>query len=486
MGRGRLQPHHGHVHHVVGDARRSARAPPGLLWGTVLFALASAVCGVAPSLFVLSVGRGIQGVGAAVVNVASLALVSAAFPDAKQKASAIGLWTGVAAVGLAISPTLGGVLTETIGWRSIFFINLFIGAVSVVLVRAFVDESRNEGAGGLDARGQLLFIAAVGALTYALIEGPHEGWLSPLIVGLLVASAVLGLAFVAAELRTSEPMMDVRLFRDHVYSVAIVTIFVVLFAVYGLLLVLTQYLQNVRGYSAEEAGLVLLAQTVPLIVFAPIAGNLAGRVGDRLPTLGGLAAAVVGLAIIIAGVGGPLVLVVVGLLLMGLAPAFVLPVATNVAMASVPAERAGMASGILSAQRALGSTAGFAIMGTLLAAVVAGTLPDRVAPYLPAADRQQVVDRVVADANPRAVTSIIGPGKPLLERGVGARAGRRRRGRLRRGIRIALASGLVLCLLAFVAAFVVIPRGTRAQQRTAETNDATQLRAKDPAKPSGQ
>lgn len=458
-----------------------------LLWGTVLFALASAVCGVAPSLFVLSVGRGIQGVGAAVVNVASLALVSAAFPDAKQKASAIGLWTGVAAVGLAIGPTLGGVLTETIGWRSIFFINLIIGAVSVVLVRAFVDESRNEGAGGLDARGQLLFIAAVGALTYALIEGPHEGWLSPLIIGLLVASAVLGLAFVAAELRTSEPMMDVRLFRDHVYSVAIVTIFVVLFAVYGLLLVLTQYLQNVRGYSAEGAGLVLLAQTVPLIVFAPIAGNLAGRVGDRLPTLGGLAAAVVGLAIIIAGAGGPLVLVVVGLLLMGLAPAFVLPVATNVAMASVPAERAGMASGILSAQRALGSTAGFAIMGTLLAAVVAGTLPDRVAPYLPAADRQQVVDRVVADANPRAVTSIIGPGKPLpsnvasVPELVAAADDA-----FVEGIRIALASGLVLCLLAFVAAFVVIPRGTRAQQRTAEANDATQLRAKDPAKPSGQ
>ena len=111
--------------------------------GMVLFAAASALCGAAPSLGVLNVGRGLQGVGAATVNVASLALVSAAFPDPKAKAKAIGLWTGIASVGLAIGPTLGGVLTETIGWRSIFFVNVIIGAVGVVLVLAFVEESRD-------------------------------------------------------------------------------------------------------------------------------------------------------------------------------------------------------------------------------------------------------------------------------------------------------------------------------------------------------
>ena len=408
---------------------------------------------------------------------------SAAFPDAKQKAGAIGLWTGVAGVGLAIGPTLGGVLTETIGWRSIFFVNLGIGAVSIVLVRAFVDESRDEGATGFDGRGEILFIAAVGALTYALIEGPHDGWLSPLIIGLLVAAAVLGTTFVLVELRTPTPMMDVRLFHDHVYSVAIATVFVVLFAVYGLLLVLTQYLQNVEGYSAEGAGLVLLAQTVPLIIFSPIAGNLAGRIGGRVPTLGGLAAAVAGLAIIIVGVGSSLPAVCVGLVLLGLAAAFGLPTATNVAMESVPAARAGMASGILSAQRALGSTAGFAVMGTVLAAVVAGTLPGRFEPYLPAADVGPAVDAVVADANPRAVTSIIGPGKPLpsnvasVPELVDAADDA-----FVEGIRIALATGLVLCLVTLFVAFFVLPRGTGRRQGRTERADAHHLADEDPAR----
>ena len=155
--------------------------------GMVLFAAASALCGAAPSLGVLNVGRGLQGVGAATVNVASLALVSAAFPDPKAKAKAIGLWTGIASVGLAIGPTLGGVLTESIGWRSIFFVNVIIGAVGVVLVLAFVEESRDPTPRSLDPPGQLLFIVAIGTLTYALIEGPHTGWLSPVILGLLVA-----------------------------------------------------------------------------------------------------------------------------------------------------------------------------------------------------------------------------------------------------------------------------------------------------------
>ena len=188
--------------------------------GMVLFAGASALCGLAPTLLVLNIGRALQGVGAATVNVASLALVSAAFLDPKAKAKAIGIWTGIASVGLAIGPTVGGFLTETLGWRSIFFVNVGIAAVGIVLVRAFVEESHDPTPRGLDLPGQVLFIVAVGALTYALIEGPHSGWLSPVILGLLIGSAVLVVAFVVAELRARDPMMDVRVFRDRVYTVA--------------------------------------------------------------------------------------------------------------------------------------------------------------------------------------------------------------------------------------------------------------------------
>ena len=140
------------------------------LGGLALFAVASALCGLAPSLPVLVIGRGLQGVGAAVVNVASLALVSAAFPDPKMKAKAIGLWTAIASIGLALGPVVGGVLTETLGWRSIFFINVGVGAVGIVLARVVVAESATREAGPRPA-GQVLFIAGIGALTYALIEG---------------------------------------------------------------------------------------------------------------------------------------------------------------------------------------------------------------------------------------------------------------------------------------------------------------------------
>ena len=132
--------------------------------------------------------------------------------------------------------------------------NVFIGAIGIVMVRAFVEESRDPTVRSLDLPGQVLFIVSVGALTYALIEGPHTGWTSPVIIGLLVGAVALGVGFVLFELHSPDPMMDMHVFADRVYSVAIVTLFVVLFSVYGLLLVITQYFQNVQTYSPERAG----------------------------------------------------------------------------------------------------------------------------------------------------------------------------------------------------------------------------------------
>ncbi|HKA03580.1 MAG TPA: MFS transporter [Acidimicrobiales bacterium] len=455
---------------TLSDQRGRRRA---FLGGMVLFATASAICGAAPSLGVLNLGRGLQGVGAATVNVASLALVSAAFPNPKRKARAIGIWTGIASVGLAIGPTVGGFLTETVGWRSIFFVNVAIGAIGVVLVRAFVDESRDPTPRSLDPAGQLLFIAAIGTLTYALIEGPHTGWRSPLIVGLLVGAGALIVAFVMVELRSPDPMMDVRVFGDRVYTVAIITLFTVLFCAYGLLLVITQYLQNVKDYSPERAGIVMLAFTLPLIVLPPIAGSLAARDGGRRPTLAGMAFLVVGLLVVIAGVGRPLIIVILGLLLISAAGGLTLSPTTNIAMSSIPPDRAGMASGIMSAQRALGSTAGFAIMGSVLAAVVASVLPGKFEPYLPEPARTEAVQAVVDDANPRALVSLIGPGKPLPEtvaqrRELVAAAD----DAFADGIRAALLVGLVLAVLVLILGDRVFPRRLDEERsRIAEKRD---------------
>lgn len=381
--------------------------------GLVIFALGSIACAVAPSITALSVARGLQGVGAATVNVASLALVGAAYPDPAAKARAIGAWTGIAAVGLAIGPTVGGVLTEQLGWRSVFAINPVVAAVAIVLSLSFVAESKDPRKRPLDLPGQVLFIVGVGALTYALVEGPHEGWGSALIVGLLVGSAAIIAVFIRTELRRADPMMDVRVFGDRVYTAAILTIFTVLFTVYGTLLLITQYLQNVRGYSAEEAGFLMVSMTVPTVISAPLVGRICGRIGPRRPTLISIALVMAGAGVLALTTGEAIAYTCGGLALIGMGAGSVAAV-TGIAMTSVSEDRAGMASGILSVQRALGSTAGFAIMGTILAATVAFSLPDDLEPLITdQATRDQVVDRISEDADPRALAGAIGPGKPL-------------------------------------------------------------------------
>ncbi len=356
--------------------------------------------------------------------------------------------------------------------------NVGVGAVGILLARAFVDESTDPAQRRFDLPGQLLFIAGVGTLTYALIEGPHTGWLSPLILGLLIGSGVIAVAFVLAELHSPDPMMDVRVFHDPVYSAAIFTLFAILFSVYGMLLVITQYFQNIRDFSPERAGVVMLAFTVPTIILSPISGGIAARAGGRRPTLIGLCLLIVGLVVIAAGVGGPIVVVLIGLVLVGTAGGLALAPTTNVAMSSIPPDRAGMASGIMSAQRALGSTAGFAIMGSVLAAVVGATLPGKFAPFLEEPGRQRAVEIVVDDANPRAVASIIGPSRPLPD-AVAARSELidAADDAFVVGIRVALLVGGGLTVAALIAGAIAFPKGTREEDD--EDAEATTLRVKE-------
>jgi EmrB/QacA subfamily drug resistance transporter len=448
--------------------------------GIVIFASASVACGLAPGIGLLAVARGVQGVGAAMVNVASLALVSAAYPDPDAKAKAIGAWTGIAAVGLAIGPTVGGLLTEGLGWRSIFLVNAFVGAAAIVLVFRYVGESHDPTGRGIDLPGQILFIVGVGALTYGLIEAPQSGWLSPEIVALLVGSVVVLGAFVVTELRQRDPMMDVRVFEDGVYSTAIGTIFAVLFGIYGTMLVVTQYFQNIKDYSAVEAGFLMLALSLPVVVLAPLAGRFVARYGGRRVTLSGVLSIFIGLFVLAAGVGNWLVVVLVGLALVGSAGGLAVTPATTVAMSSIPPERSGMASGIMSAQRALGSTAGFAIMGSVLAVVVSATLPGKLEPLIPdPTERDEAVEAIVDQANPRAAVGLIGPGKPISDvpaseiDGVVDAAD----DAFVEGIRAALVTAAVVVLAALIAGFRLFPKGRR--EVTHEEAEAVELAAEE-------
>ena len=396
------------------------------LWyviGIAVFTVASVVCGLAPSLEVLNIARGVQGVAAATANVTSLALVSAAFPDPKAKARAIGIWTAIASVGTAVGPTLGGFLVEHWGWRSIFLVNVPVGVIVVILTLKFVKESRDERPRTLDAVGQFLFMVTVGTLAYAVIEGPKAGWTSPLIVSLFATAAIACAAFIAYERRHDDPMMDLTLFNDVGYALAIATICTVFFSIYGMLLVTTQFLQNVRGFSPEQTGLLLLPFSASVTIVSPLVGRVVGRYGARPPILVGLATLILGLLVLILAGHQNAAFVLLGLGLSGMGGALCLTPITTIAMTSVPPQRAGMASGIMSAQRAIGSTVGFAVLGSALAAWLNATLEPDLAPVLPdATERRQVAAAIVASANPRAHVAEIGPRQAIAHPDAATRA----------------------------------------------------------------
>ena len=432
------------------------------LGGIALFTAASAACGMAFSLGVLNLARAVQGVAAATANVTSLALLSAAFPDPKAKAWAIGIWTALASTAMAIGPTLGGVMVQETGWRSIFMVNVPVGIVVLALTWRFVAESREGRPRTFDIPGQLLFITAVGAFVFAVIEGPQTGWLSGQILTLFVVAGAALAAFIVWEGRSADPMMDLRLFRDRTYSLAIISIFAVCFTAYGMVLVIMQYLQNVRGFSPTVAGLVLLSYSVCMMSVSLTAGKLVGAVGSRRLILLGLTSQIIGLAVLMVGMQVGTIVVGAGLAFVGTGTALCLTPITSLAMTAVPAERSGMASGIMSAQRALGSTVGFAVLGSILAAALTATLSGHLAGALPdPIEREEVGATIIRNANPRAYAVVIGPGRPIHHVDAATREAIlvAAENDFIEGIRFSLATAMVVLALVLAAGFAWFPRG---------------------------
>ena len=451
--------------------------------GIALFTASSVACGFAPTLDVLNAARMIQGIAAATVNVTSLALVSAAFPDPKQKARAIGVWTAIASTAMAVGPALGGFLVQTSGWRTIFLVNVPVGIVAILLTLRFVAESRDPRERRFDLGGQLLFALAVGAFAYAVIEGPKAGWTSAPIIGLFVVALVAFAAFVRFERRSPDPMMDLTLFGDRTYSLAIVTIFSVLFAIYGMLLVITQYFQNVRGYSPPDTGLLILPWSVTMMIVSLTVGHVVGKVGTRPPILAGLAALIAGFLVMIAGMSMNTAMIVIGMILASGGGAACLTPITTLAMTSVPHERAGMASGIMSAQRAIGSTVGFAVLGSILAAWLSATLDRDLASALPdRVERGDVVAAIVNDANPRAYVAEIGPGRPVRHADPVLRDGilRIADDDFVQGIRLALAAAIALLAIVLTAGIAWFPRHAEAIAQAQHEASALERREEAP------
>jgi predicted MFS family arabinose efflux permease len=271
-----------------------------------------------------------------------------------------------------------------------------------------------------------------------------------------------GFLFVRGEQRSADPMMDVSLFRNHEYSLAIGTMFVAFFAVYGMLLLMTQYLQNVKGYSPERTGLMILPLSLVIMLLSPRVGRMVGQFGARRLILFGLCALILGLLTLIASGHGSAALVLLGFAVCGLGAALTVTPITTLAMTSVPPQRAGMASGIMSAQRAIGSSVGYAVLGSVLAAWLSTTLDaDLVSVVSNAAERKAIATTIVSSANPRAHVAEIVPRRPIVHpdpamqvKIVGA-ADRD----FVQGIRAGLLLAIALLIVALLAGWRWFPRG---------------------------
>jgi EmrB/QacA subfamily drug resistance transporter len=335
--------------------------------GLVIFTVSSFFCGFASSEHVLIGARVVQGVGAALMNPATLSIIAATFPP-RQRGTAIGIWAGVSALALAIGPLVGGLITEHISWNWVFYINVPIGIAGLVAARIFIDESRDTSEQRLDFAGLATSAIALFALTYALIKSNDEGWGDPLVLGLLVVSAVFFVLFVLLELRQRLPMLDLNLFRNASFTSANAVMLLIGLAMFGMFFFVSLYVQNILGYSPVEAGATFLPMTLLIILVAPNAGRLADKLGPRSMMVPGMALLTVSLLLFSLGdENATFWTLLPALLVGGLGMAMAMAPTTTAAMHAVPVDKAGVGSAVINTMRQVGGAVGLAMIGAILA-----------------------------------------------------------------------------------------------------------------------
>jgi EmrB/QacA subfamily drug resistance transporter len=362
------------------------------LFGVVVFALASATIGFAPSDGWLVASRAIQGIGAAFMMPGTLSIISNAFPP-EERGKAIGTWAGVSAIALAVGPVVGGWLTEDVSWRAIFFINLPVAAGAIAVTLFATQESRDETVDRhVDIPGIATMTVALTALVFALVEGNAWGWGSPEIIGLLALSVVSAMAFAVIERRSAAPIVDFEALRSKQFLGANIVAFMISFGMLAMFFFLALYMQNILGYSPLEAGLRFLPSTLVIIVAGPISGRLADRVGPRPLMVAGLLIVAVSLAWQSrVEVDTSYGFLVGAFVLMGLGMGLVMSPMSMAAMNAVHRSKAGVASGTLSMFRMVGGTFGVAALGALVAAIGRHDLEQSL-PGVPAGARDALVD----------------------------------------------------------------------------------------------
>jgi EmrB/QacA subfamily drug resistance transporter len=342
--------------------------------GLAVFSLSSLACGFAPNAGFLIGARAVQGIGAALMNPATLSIITATFPP-KQRGQAIGIWAGVSALALAIGPLAGGLIVDNIGWNWIFFVNVPVGALGIVVSYFFIKESRDTShEQSVDFPGLLTSGGALFALSYALIEGNQRGWASAEILGLLAGAVVLFAAFVMLESRQRLPMLDLSLFRIGSFVGANLVAMLVSLGMFGVFFFVSLYVQNILHYSPTKAGAIFLPMTILIILIAPIAGKASDRIGGRWLMGGGMTILSISLLLYQRiGLHSTFWTLLPAMVLGGIGMALTMSPMTSVAMASVPVDKAGVGSGVLNSFRQVGGSLGIALMGAILASYLSAT-----------------------------------------------------------------------------------------------------------------
>jgi EmrB/QacA subfamily drug resistance transporter len=342
--------------------------------GLAIFTLSSLACGLAPNSGFLIGMRAVQGAGSALMNPATLSIITATF-EPRERGRAIGIWAGVSAMALSIGPLLGGLIVDNLSWNWIFYVNVPIGIVAIVVSRLVIRESRDTShEQSIDFPGLATSGLGLLALCYALIEGNNHGWTSAEIIGLFVAAVALLAAFVLVERHQRLPMLDLSLFRNRTFAGANVVALLVTLGMFGVFFFVSLYVQNILGYSPTKAGATFLPMTILIVLIAPLAGNWSDKIGSRW---------LMGAGMTLLGIGG-LFWLRIGLdssywtllppmLIGGTGMALTMSPMTSAAMSSVPVDKAGVGSGVINSFRQVGGSLGIALMGAILASyAVAG------------------------------------------------------------------------------------------------------------------
>ena len=342
--------------------------------GLVIFTGASLWCGLAGGAASLIAARTVQGVGAALMNPATLSIITATFPP-RQRGTAIGIWAGVSALALAIGPLVGGLLTQDINWSWNFFINIPVGVAGVIAARLFIDETKDTSREQrLDLPGLLSSGIGLFALTFGLIETNDHAWGSARVLSLFALALVSLAIFVLLEMRQRIPMLDVSLFRNPTFSGANAVMFLVGLAMFGIFFYNSLFLQRVLGYGAIKTGATFLPMTMLIIFVAPAAGRISDRVGARWLMGGGMLLLTASLLLFATlDASSSWWNILPGLLVGGFGMAVVMAPTTATAMSAVPVDKAGVGSAVINSMRQVGGSLGIAIMGALVATAVSVT-----------------------------------------------------------------------------------------------------------------